>query len=281
MNPFKHWWLSSDAADVYLPCSTKANLGCGGTYHPDWDNYDFLPASGAIRKLDLSKTLPFSELTYEACYISHVLEHLPRQRVPSLLAELFAVLKADGILRLVVPDLENIARLYISELEAAAAGDRSAGKRHEWMTLELVDQMTRSFPGGFMLRTMWSRPLPQRHFIEQRVGLDGKKWIELADGDARSPYRSVKPSEVYVVPEPIYREVARFQQTGERHRWMYDRVSLGGLLKDAGFRDVRVCSADESSIARFSDDHLDTNEAGTVRKPDSLFMEARKPLFPS
>ena len=264
-----------------LPSSSMLNLGCGESFHADWANYDCTPVTDAVRQIDLGRPLPFTESSCEVCYMSHVLEHLPRQRVPILLAEVFAALKPGGILRVVVPDLENIARLYLSELEAAAAGDRSAGQRHEWMTLEMIDQMTRSFSGGFMLRTMWSRPLQHRAFIEQRVGLDGQRWIELADKDESSPGRRLEPSQIYAAQEPTGSEFSRFRQTGEHHRWMYDRVSLGGILKDAGFRDVRVCRADESAVAHFSTYHLDTDESGAVRKPDSLFMEARKPPFPS
>jgi hypothetical protein len=57
---------------------------------------------------------------------------------------------------------------------------------------------------------------------------------------------------------------------------MYDRYSLGKLLKQAGFREVRVFRADESMIANFNSYLLDIEPDGSVRKPDSLFMEGRK-----
>jgi len=57
---------------------------------------------------------------------------------------------------------------------------------------------------------------------------------------------------------------------------MYDRVSLGRLLKAAGFTQVRVCTGTESAIPNFASYHLDTDESGAVRKPDSLFIEAIK-----
>jgi hypothetical protein len=60
------------------------------------------------------------------------------------------------------------------------------------------------------------------------------------------------------------------------HQWMYDRLSLGRILATAGFGEVRVCSATDSAITDFTSYALDTDEAGAVRKPDSLFMEARK-----
>jgi len=253
------------------------NLGCGTMRDSAWENYDFAPVDSGVKPIDLGRPLPFPEASYEVCYMSHVLEHLPRQRVPQLLSEMFVTLKPGGVIRLVVPDLEIIARVYLAELESAVTGDPAAVRRHEWMTLELIDQITRSFSGGFMLRTMWSRPLPHRAFIEKRVGLDGRKWIDLADADGGSLERRIQPSEIYTLQEPADKEARRFRQTGENHRWMYDRVSLGRLLQESGFQDVRVCGAKESSIASFSDYNLDTDECGFVRKPDSLFMEALKP----
>lgn len=67
-----------------------------------------------------------------------------------------------------------------------------------------------------------------------------------------------------------------FRQTGEIHRWMYDRFSLRRLLEKTGFINVRVCRADESSIPNFNSYDLDMIE-GRIRKPDSLFMEGIKP----
>jgi hypothetical protein len=49
------------------------------------------------------------------------------------------------------------------------------------------------------------------------------------------------------------------------------------LLAEAGFEGIEVKSAVESGIAGFAGYELDADEAGRVRKPDSLFMEARKP----
>jgi len=65
-------------------------------------------------------------------------------------------------------------------------------------------------------------------------------------------------------------------ETGELHRWMYDRHSLGRLLTDAGFRNVQRQSAVSSMIAGWPEFLLDTNPDGSVYKPESLFMEGVK-----
>lgn len=266
---------SLEVDSPFSASSGLANIGCGVVFHRGWDNFDFVPIDPGIRKIDLAKPLPFEPATYRACYLSHVLEHIPRQRVPSLLSEIWRSLQPGGVLRIVVPDLEVIARLYLRELEAAAAAnDEEAGLRHEWMTLELVDQLTRSFSGGFMGRTMRSRPLPHRGFIESRVGWEGKHWLESMDLDGSQPF---SPADIYNLPQTGSEEEALFRQSGEVHRWMYDRVSLRRLLEQGGYAGTVVCRADQSQIPNFCDYFLDTDEAGVVRKPDSLFMEAFKP----
>ena len=174
--------------------SKLLNLGCGESLHPAWDNYDFTPVDSGVRPIDLSQPLPFRGVSYEACYMSHVLEHLPRDRVPSLLSEILKILNPGGVLRIVVPDLETIARLYLAKLEAAAAGDTDAADRHEWMTLEMFDQMTRSFPGGFMGRFLRVRPLPISDFIVKRFGSEAKRWLTTSD----SPGFHLKKEQVHL-----------------------------------------------------------------------------------
>lgn len=270
-------WLSRSSPKVHIPTSGIANLGCDAHFHPEWDNYDFAPTSPSVRPIDLNQPLPFSKATYETCYMSHVLEHVSRHRVSGLLSEILQVLKPGGTLRIVVPDLEAIVRLYLKELDAAASGDQEASYRHEWMTLELIDQMTRSFSGGFMGRTLRSRPLPQREFIEKRIGWEGRHWLESVDRSSQCRAEVVPSAEVYLIPQKGGGQEASFRQSGEVHRWMYDRVSLERILCECGYINISVCRADVSRIPNFSRYCLDTLENGEVRKPDSLFMEASKP----
>ena len=71
--------------------------------------------------------------------------------------------------------------------------------------------------------------------------------------------------------------IGRFRLAGEVHQWMYDRHSLGRLLSDAGFANIRIHSAATSDIPGWQDFHLDILPDGQVTKPDLFFMEARKP----
>jgi hypothetical protein len=250
------------------------NLGCGGRCHPDWENCDLNSSSPLIKKVDLLRPLPWKEATFEAVYCSHVLEHLPRGIVPSVLKEIRRIIHRKGILRLVVPDLAGIARAYLESFEEAK-NDLPGGKlRHEWMTLELLDQLVREKSGGFMGRWWKLDPVPGQDFIQARVGQEAT-----AHWKNTSPHAGTIPSTDPIYLGELVDEKSRlaFLKTGENHRWMYDEISLGQILIKAGFKDVKSCQADESAIGDFPTYHLDTDKNGRVRKPDSLFMEGRAP----
>jgi predicted SAM-dependent methyltransferase len=125
---------------------TILNLGCGTRTSPMTVNIDFsiyqrLRASSGGRvaaKLllngerrarfdamsanivvhDLRKGIPAEPNSVDAVYHSHTLEHIDRDAVPSFMAEVLRVLKIGGIHRIVVPDLEQLARAYLEDLEA-------------------------------------------------------------------------------------------------------------------------------------------------------------------
>lgn len=256
--------------------SGLANFGCGTTLHEEWDNFDLVPSRPGVRRLDLSRPLPFPTEGYVAIYSSHVLEHFDRGLVRGFLSEVFRVLKPGGIFRVVVPDLEKIVRAYVSAMEEVDRGEMGASERHEWLCLELIDQTTRSFSGGYMGRYWASRPLPQREWILDRMGEEAGKIIESVDRAIAGGARALSRKDIYVLPREKREAVASFREGGEIHRWMYDRVSLRRLLEEVGFREIRVCGATESRIRHFVSYQLDTDAEGKVRKPDSLFMEAER-----
>jgi len=240
----------------------RLNLGCGRRFHSAWLNLDIVPADPAVFQHDLLKPLPLDDATCAVVYHSHVLEHIPKDQAPKFIAECFRVLISGGTLRVAVPDLEGITREYLKQLDA---GNH---EQHEWMTIELVDQLTRHRSGGHMLDYWKQNPMPAEDFVLQRMGREA--------GDFISNFRSKEQSQTQ--PAPLTTDgVGSFRLGGEVHQWMYDRLSLGRLLAAAGFTDIKVCKAMESAIPDFTSYQLDTDESGAVRKPDSLFMEATKP----
>jgi SAM-dependent methyltransferase len=246
---------------------TYLNLGCGNRFAPGWRNFDIRPSSPDVERLESHLRLPLADGSADFVYSSHMLEHLPPSDVPAFLAECRRVLRPGGVVRIVVPDLEGIARQYLKELDSAVAGDAEASVRRDWMVLELLDQVARHRSGGEMMK-WWARdPVPAEGFILSRVGSEARGAIrDLRTNPA--PARAPEPTD----PAAI----GAFRLSGEVHRWMYDRHSLARLLSTAGFAEPRKLGAVESSVPAFAAFHLDTEPDGSVRKPDSLFMEATR-----
>jgi predicted SAM-dependent methyltransferase len=278
----------------------RLNLGCGSRFHPAWTNVDFVAVSPSVLSHDLRKGIPFPDEEFDVVYHSHVLEHFSQPRARAFLRECLRVLKPGGTLRVVVPDLEGIAKTYLGTLEQAAAGDEQARDDHEWMMIELYDQTVRESAGGEMAAYLSRDGLSNREFVISRVGLAARQLIESAErsrapqadaasGGARGTMlgrlRRILSDRVARREALVRRllgeeyellELGRFRRGGEVHLWMYDRFSLSRVLTEAGFQRTQTVGAAESRIQGWSDYHLDTEPDGTVCKPDSLFMEASK-----
>lgn len=264
-------WFQKPSACTLQP--RLLNLGCGQRYHPAWTNVDFTATGLDVLAHDLTQGIPFVDDTFDAVYHSHLLEHFAKDVAPMFLQECYRVLKPGGIIRVVVPDLENIARIYLMLLEKSLRGDSEAQKRYEWIMLELFDQMVRNYSGGAMLEYWRQNPMPAEDFVIARIGSEVKNVITQLRAQPKEP--EPLASQPKRPCDPL--AIGTFRLSGEVHQWMYDRYSLGKLLHEAGFEDIKVCRADESSIPQFNTFLLDIEADGSVRKPDSLFMEARKP----
>ncbi len=254
------------------------NLGCGHRRHPDWTNADLAPSAADVLAVDLRRPLPFAAASFTAVYASHVLEHLVPVEADRLLREARRVLAPGGILRIVVPDLEGIARGYLASIDAAAGGGEEARWRHRWMIVELLDQLVRGRSGGVMRRWWSCDPIPCRTLIESRLGAEATAAMTaLANARARDGTPPAAP-EAILMAEPVATGAAvRFAGRGERHQWMYDRVSLADLLTATGFTAARRVGPVESAIPGFSAYELDADAQARPHKPDSLFMEAVRP----
>jgi predicted SAM-dependent methyltransferase len=268
------------------------NIGCGSSLHPEWTNIDLVASSPNVQSHDVRKGLPYPDRYFDACYSSHVLEHHTQTDAKNLVSECFRVLKPQGVVRVVVPDLESIVRSYLHTLEQVEAGIMEAEPDYTWMTLELLDQIVRSSKGGEMINYLSSPNLQNKQFVKSRIGWEAEQnWLQQEEKTNWQKLKSKSWSWLLhnlriCLAQNIVKITAGkeaklafdeglMRNTGEIHRWMYDRFSLRRLLSKVGFKDVLVCRADESRIPEFNTYSLDMVE-GVVRKPDSLFIEGIK-----
>jgi SAM-dependent methyltransferase len=97
---------SNPGGEVYV------NVGCGFITHPAFINVDALVARHIhfIRPIDDLK--PFADGTINLVYASHCLEHFSHRQVNRVLTEWRRVLRPGGVLRIGVPDFDQIIALY-------------------------------------------------------------------------------------------------------------------------------------------------------------------------
>ena len=277
----------------------RLNLGCGLRFHPAWTNVDFTSTGKDTIAYDLTKGIPFADASFDVVYHSHLLEHFPKAAAKSFLRECRRVLRPEGVLRVAVPDLEQIAQTYLIALEHASAGSQEWATNYEWLLLEMYDQAVRNKSGGEMAAYLRQEDVPNQEFILERCGMEAKSLIEAGHNQQEhQPRLESKPKRLL---KQIYRfgrdrdyrretllklflgqeyqtlQKGRFRQSGEVHQWMYDRYSLSVLLKECGFTNIVQRSATESYVPDWTSFNLDTDIDGTVYKPDSLFVEAMKP----
>jgi len=88
----------------------KLNLGGNNAWKVDgWENLDIQTGYDLNEKL----LTEYKNNTAELIYFSHALEHLPWKTVPKLLAECNRVLKPNGMIRIVVPDMDILSVLLV------------------------------------------------------------------------------------------------------------------------------------------------------------------------
>lgn len=268
------------------------NLGCGSTFDPRWINIDFWSTGDGVIAHNLLHGIPQADAQFALVYHSHVLEHFPKEQAPRFLRECHRVLRPGGILRVAVPNLEQIARTYLQHLEDALRAVPLAREKYEWSVIEMLDQTVRTTSGGEMVKYVADRAKNNDAYLLERNGEELRGLMtqirsehptppagnngQAASGRPRIRVRQKLLQLLLGKSYPLLEEV-RFRHSGEIHQWMYDRFSLAELLREAGFRSSHPTTAFESKIPNWPSFKLDGDPVtGRVRKPDSLFMEAVK-----
>ena len=100
------------------------NAGCGKRnasmlpgYFDDWREVriDVDPAVEPDIVADLTDLSPLADASADAVWAAHCVEHLYEHEVPRALAEFRRVLREDGFLCLIVPDLQAVARYVVAD----------------------------------------------------------------------------------------------------------------------------------------------------------------------
>jgi predicted SAM-dependent methyltransferase len=280
------------------------NLGCGNRYHNNWINLDFTSNDQYVQSHNLLNGIPFPDQSFDVVYHSHVLEHFSKTDGIFFINECYRVLKPNGIIRIAVPDLEQIAKEYLMHLEKVMKDESGAEFNYDWIMLEMYDQTVRNFSGGEMAKYLFQEKINNEDYVFGRIGEEGRKIREqfMAEKKKLNTYsgeegnqklqKKTKKKLIDRIKEYLKNKyfkqeaidfnsvqneisIGRFRLGGEVHQWMYDRYSLAKLLSEAGFSNIQKQTAFLSNIPEWSSYDLESKN-GVIYKPDSLFMEARK-----
>lgn len=257
------------------------NIGCGNNFHPDWINLD-LYKSKNVKYHNIKNKLPFSDSSIDVIYHSHVLEHLNKEEADKFIKDCFRVLKPGGIMRIVVPDLERIAREYILNLENGFSSmNKEIISKYNWNKIELFDQVLRNRPGGDMVDAIKSKNFNKDYAI-QRNGdeiINILKSLESVSGFKGLIFKFIKKNNFVYNLLAVFVKKLSPQKSGEAHKWMYDRLDLKILLEKNCFVDFSIMNYNESNIENWFKYSLDKSSLGDFpRKPDSLFVEVKKSI---
>lgn len=271
---------------------SKINLACGDIFinGDGWINFDYASCSSAVRKANLLGELPLESNSALLVYSSHFLEHIPYGEVPSFIAECHRLLQPGGILRLVLPDFENLCRAYLE--------NRESGKHREanFILLEIIDQCVRQDSGGELgrfyqdLRNTTNDEDPMINFVKERTGEDiqlsslvyprTSLSIETLTRKIQSRIERIWIRLVLnLLPRSFRNQNVSLASVGELHHWLWDYDQLYSVLNAAGFASIERHSAHTSSFPQFPFVPLDLDADGHPRKGlESMYIEAIKPF---
>lgn len=271
------------------------NLACGQVFidNSNWINFDYVNSSESVKKANLLKRLPIKQEIADLVYSSHFLEHIPRPKVNDFLNEILRILKPGGVVRFVLPDLENMANSYVNLRK------QGYHQKADFLVLEMIDQCVRN-KGGGELGVFFSKIKnnPDQYkfmseFVRERTGDDltpcsfqQKQNYNFFSKNLKSILASITQriqqywiKIVLLVLPPAFRDQnISLASIGERHHWIWDFYSLKKILEEVGFLDVKRVSASTSMIKDFPFYPLDIDDEGKPRKgAESMYVEATKP----
>lgn len=281
------------------------NLGCGPVFvaSPEWVNLDFEARYPWVQGHDLLKPLPFKSCSFDLVYSSHFLEHVPREYVSSFLQECKRVLRPGGVIRLVLPDADEMFRTYL-HLREQGLHDKA-----DFVILEIIDQCVRSKPGGLLAdfyRQILASYGPGHSewmaFVQERNGEDFGYALLADDRHRAKPLlegmRQASLSRLRLLLKKIRRRIlshkhrlglrlldpafkrqnVSFAGIGERHQWLWDFYSLSNELERLGFNKPLKKDPSLSIFPDFPFFPLDLTSTGSPRKgAESMYVEAEKP----
>lgn len=134
----------------------RVNIGSGRDIREDYINVDHRQIDGVDLVADV-RELPFKANSLEEIFASHVVEHFTERDAKKILAYWFTLLKKGGALRLIVPNIDAMARGYANgevtweQLHSVVLGGQDYESDHHFnqFSLESMEKLAKqAIPGA-------------------------------------------------------------------------------------------------------------------------------------
>lgn len=266
------------------------NLACGAKVSTvgNWVNIDFSSPMENVIEMNILDGLTFTDGSFDAVYTAQFVEHLTLQEATVVLREIFRVLKPGGVLRIVTPDMEELARTYLQHLDNLKSNeDADEANKYDWIRIEIFDQIVRDHSGGELKKFVERCDETMKAYLSERIGYtfcsfsaprqSGRNYISMSR--LLRVLKKVPKKLVRVIADRIEsrsKKIGRFRQSGEVHRYMHDVYSLTRLLKAGGFSSITRVDPYTSAIPDWGGYELDVIK-GQPDGPLALYVEAKKP----
>ncbi|MEP1094458.1 MAG: methyltransferase domain-containing protein [Cyclobacteriaceae bacterium] len=248
------------------------NVGAGGFSHPYWTNIDYfsdwyegnseLTEKGIPFDLYSMEPIPVPDGVAELIYSSHTIEHIKDQHAQNFFNESWRLLKKDGLIRIVCPDID---------LHYAALKNNDPSFFYSWRGAYPTEAEYK--------KVMLNKPLNEASieqlFLESfasassTLHLDGAQQ-RISDEELRNLFKEIPYEEALdfccnKCPIEIQRKYP-----GNHTNW-WNREKVTEMMKSAGFNNIYISGYGQSRSPVLRDTKLfDT-------LPEiSLFVEARK-----
>ena len=149
------------------------NVGCGFDTSDEFVNVDVLPLPHIHHVHNITDLVMFPKDSVDLMYASHVLEHIPVKEVEKTLREWRRVLKKGGVLRLSVPDFDNLVDHYVETGRSVdLVRDNVLGQEPPYdnhYTLWNMSKMEKVLQGvGFANLRRWDPATAEHHSFNDR-----------------------------------------------------------------------------------------------------------------
>lgn len=234
------------------------NIGAGGGwYHPDYVTLDAIKNkyinNSIVQDIVKNPILPFKDNSFSAVYSSHCFEHLLEKDLLFALKEIKRILKPDGVLRIVVPNIRLFFEAYDRKDMSffSWTKDNKYYKYDSWLRLisRSVYEPVVNYLSDEELKSFYMKSKHYRQFCRFLIDKAIELNLEEKESDNYFP---------------------------DNHKNYFDEEIIKNYLNQFEFKNIEISKPRNSKYKYFQNTKLLRNIFDNTRPHMSLYVECNK-----